>query len=205
MSGRYTSFLPAGAIARILVPRIGWCSLLCTLFWLTAQAAGLDGMQLPDTLQVDGKTLHLNGFGPRTYSLLHIHIYVAGLYLEHLSTDPDEIMASPETKLLNVRFEHYVSAGNARKAWREGLQKNCRAPCHLDPGDVARFLAAVPAMHAGDSYSMLFTQNGASVTVNGHQVGIVPQPLFAEAMLATFLGPAPASERLKRELLRGHG
>ena len=45
-------------------------------------------MQLPDTLQVDGKTLHLNGLGLRTYSFLRIHIYVAGLYLEHLSTDP---------------------------------------------------------------------------------------------------------------------
>jgi hypothetical protein len=33
----------------------------------------------------------------------------------------------------------------------------------------------------------------------------IPQPLFAEAMLATFLGPAPASERLKRKLLEGHG
>ena len=48
----------------------------------------LDGVQLPATLQVDGKSLQLNGFGLRTYSLLGIHIYVAALYLEHLGTDP---------------------------------------------------------------------------------------------------------------------
>ena len=63
----------------------------------------------------------------------------------------------------------------------------------------------MPAMRVGDNYSLLFTQNGATVTVNGHQTGIIAQPLFAEAMLATFLGSAPALLRLKQQLLRGHG
>ena len=80
MCGRYASFLPAEAIARIFVSRACWFSLIASLFWLPAQAAELDGMQLPDTVQVEGKTLHLNGFGRRTYSLLRIHIYAAGLY-----------------------------------------------------------------------------------------------------------------------------
>jgi hypothetical protein len=42
--------------------------------WIAARPAELDGVQLPDTLQVDGKTLHLNGYGLRTYSILGIHI-----------------------------------------------------------------------------------------------------------------------------------
>jgi hypothetical protein len=187
------------------VPRTSANSLIAALLWLTAQAAELDGVQLPDTLQVDGKTLHLNGFGLRTYSILGIHIYVAALYLEHLSTDADETIASPETKLLNIRFEHDVTANRSRKAWREGLENNCKAPCRLDPEEVARFLDAMPAMHAGDNYSLLFTQHGVTVTVSGHQIGMISQPLFANAMLATFLGPAPASPRLKQDLLRGHG
>ena len=78
MYGRYTKFLPAEAIARIFVSRISWFGLIASLFWLTAQAAELDGVQLPDTLQVEGKTLHLNGFGRRTYSQQRIHIYAAG-------------------------------------------------------------------------------------------------------------------------------
>jgi len=154
---------------------------------------------------VDGTSLHLNGFGLRTYSLLGIHIYVAGLYLEHLSTDPDEIIRSPDTKLLTVRFERSVSADAARKAWRDGLEHNCKAPCRLDPEDVERFLAMVPAMHAGDSYTLLFRQHIAIVAVSGHQIGVISQPQFADAMLATFLGPHPASPKLKQELLQGHG
>ena len=173
--------------------------------WFGAHAAKLDGVQVPNALQVDGKTLHLNGFGLRTYSILGIHIYVASLYLEHLSTNPEQIIQSPETKLLTVRFERDVSADQARRAWRDGLDNNCEAPCHLNPDEVARFLAMVPAMHAGDDYSLLFTQSGATVTVSGKLIGTITQQQFADAMLATFLGPKPASPRLKRELLQGHG
>ena len=172
--------------------------------WFGAHAAELDGVQVPDTLRVDGKTLHLNGFGLRTYSVLGIHIYVASLYLEHLSTNPEQIIQSSETKLLMVRFEHNVSADQARRAWRDGLDNNCEAPCHLNPDDVGRFLDMVPAMHAGDNYSLLFTQSGATVSVSGKLIGTITEPQFADAMLATFLGPKPASPRLKREL-QGHG
>ena len=71
------------------------CALITVLslfpFGFVMHAAELDGVQVPNTLQVDGKTLHLNGFGLRTYSILRIHIYVASLYLEHLNTDPEQV------------------------------------------------------------------------------------------------------------------
>jgi hypothetical protein len=76
----------------------------------------IDDVQTPDTLQVDERTLDLNGYGLRKYSILGIHIYIVGLYLEHLSTNPEVIIRSPETKLLNVRFERNVSANAAQKA-----------------------------------------------------------------------------------------
>jgi hypothetical protein len=154
---------------------------------------------------VEGKTLVLNSYGLRTYSILGIHVYVAGLYLERSSTDPAKILRSPETKLLVVRFVRNVSADQARKAWRDGLANNCKSPCYLDPSDVDEFVAAIRAMHIGDNYSLLFTQQVTTVAVSGRQIGTILQPKFAEAMLATFLGPAPASPKLKQDLLRGHG
>jgi len=172
---------------------------------VAARPAELDGVQLPDMQQVDGKTLHLNGYGLRTYSILGIHIYVASLYLEHLNTNPEEIIRSPETKLLLVRFERSVSADQARKAWHDGLVNNCKSPCQLDPKDVEEFLADIPAMHMGDNFSLLFNQHGATVTVGGQQIGTISSQQFAEAMLATFLGSNPASPRLKQELLGRRG
>jgi hypothetical protein len=171
---------------------------------IVAHAAELEGVQLPATLEVNGATLQLNGYGLRTYSLLGIHIYVAGLYLEHLSTDPEAIIKSPETKLLTVRFEHSVTADEARNAWREGFANNCLAPCHLDTQDVEHFLAMVPAMHVGDNYSLLFIHRSAIVTVSGQRLGMITEPQLAETILATFLGPKPASQQLKQDLLRRH-
>jgi hypothetical protein len=172
--------------------------------WRVAQAAEFDGVQVPDTMQVSGKTLQLNGVGRRTYSFLNIHIYVVSLYLEYPSSDPERIMQSPETKLLVVRFERNISAEDARKSWIEGFQNNCVSPCHLDPTDVEQFLAEVPAMQAGQVFTLVFTRSGATVGVDGRLLGVIPKPQFAAAMLATFLGPKPASPRLKQDLLKGH-
>jgi hypothetical protein len=168
---------------------------------VAAVAAVLDGVSLPDTDTLDGTELHLNGIALRTYSWLHIHIYVAGLYLEHPTHQAEAILGSPEKKLLVVRFVHDVSADQARKSWQEGFDGNCRPPCHLAPADVGRFLAAVPPVRAGDRSTLAFTPAGLAITINGRTVGTISDPIFARAVLATFIGPDPPTARLKRELL----
>ena len=89
--------------------------LLLSLFVLLAlavssRAADVDGVPFPEAQQIDGKVLRLNGAGSRTWSLLNIHIYVAGLYLEHPNRDPDAIIHSPEAKLLTFRFQRDIDA-----------------------------------------------------------------------------------------------
>jgi hypothetical protein len=157
---------------------------------------------VPETVQADGKTLHLNGAGLRTFSIFRVHVYVAALYLEHPASDPDAILTSPETKLVKVNFVRNVSAQQARQSWQDGLANNCRPPsCVLDPNEVATFLARVPAMRAGERFSLLFDQRGAEIDLDDHPFGFIPDREFAEAILATFLGPKPGSPELKRELL----
>ena len=167
-----------------------------------ARAGEIDGVQVPETVQAAGKVLHLNGAGLRTYSVLRFHVYVAALYLEHPSADPNAILSSPETKLVTVSFVRSVTAEQARRSWQKGLADNCLPPtCSLNPSEVATFLDHVPAMRAGDRFSLLFDKKGAAVDMDGHPLGVIPEPEFAEAMLATFLGPKPGSTRLKQELL----
>jgi Chalcone isomerase-like len=166
------------------------------------RAADLDGVAMPDTRVIDGTRMRLNGIGLRTYSVFGVHIYVAGLYLEQPSANPDNILHSRERKLLEIRFLRDVDAEDARKAWQEGFAGNCQPPsCYLDPQDIRRFLSAVPPMHQGDETLLLFTPKGVDVTHNGQPMGSITDPHFAETMLATFIGPAPPTPRLKRELL----
>ena len=117
---------------------------------------------MPDTRVVSGTRMHLNGIGLRTFSILGIRIYVAGLYLERRSGDPDTILQSPEAKLLDIRFLRDVDAEDARKAWQESFEQNCKAPCSLDPHDMQRFLAAVPSVRKGDDFHSAFHLEGCS-------------------------------------------
>lgn len=166
-----------------------------------ANAARLSGVWLPDTQTVNGKRLVLNGIGLRTYSIFHIHIYVAGLYLTRRTDDANAILRSREDKLLRMWFLHDVDAQEARTAWQEGFERNCILPCHLNPDDVRRFLAAVPPVRKGDESTLFFTSWGVEVRIDGRLIGRIDNPRFAEAMLATFIGPAPPSEELKQQLL----
>jgi hypothetical protein len=168
-----------------------------------AEAADLHGVSMPDTFTADGMPLSLNGIGLRTFSIFEVPIYVAGLYLQQRSNNSDAILHSNEDKLLHIRFLRDVSVEDARKAWLEGFDNNCKAPCHLDPQDVQRFLAAVPPIRQGDESMLLFTRNGVSVTLNGRQSGVIPDAHFGEVMLSTFIGQVPPTPRLKRELLGG--
>lgn len=166
-----------------------------------ARAADLDGVSMPDTRMVDGTEMRLNGIGLRTFSILGIPVYVAGLYLERRSEDADTILHSQERKFLDIRFLRDVDAEDARKAWQDGFEQNCRLPCYLGPREVQRFLAGVPPLHKGDETTLLFTSKGVDIELNGRPIGDIADPQFGETMLATFIGPEPPTPRLKRELL----
>jgi hypothetical protein len=168
---------------------------------LPARAAVLAGVTMPDTQQVGGMAFRLNGIGLRTYSILGIHIYVAGFYLQHPNSDADAVLRSPDPKLLMIHFVHDVDAANARKAWQDGFEQNCVAPCAVSQPEIQRFLAAVAPIRAGEESMLLFTPTGVQFTVNGKPAGDVPDPAFSRLILATFIGREPPTPRLKRQLL----
>jgi len=176
-------------------------ALLAPMTARPSAAAELDGVSMPELLQQAGKPLRLNGLGLRTYSVFSVHIYVAGLYLEQPSGDAESILHSDATKLLVIHFVHDVDAERAREAWVTGFRENCRAPCRLPGHDLERFLAAVPSFRRGDESTLLFTGHAVEVAVNGQVLGSIADPDFARTILATFIGPIPSTEPLKRGLL----
>jgi hypothetical protein len=170
-----------------------------------AAAAALDGVAMPDKQDVAGYHFVLNGLALRTYSILRVHIYVAGLYLERPTIDPDAILHSSQGKLLRFVFVRDVDAEDARKSWREALDRNCPAPCFLPADGVARFLAAMPSVHSGDVHTLLFTARGVEFFINGHSAGQITNPDFKQVILSTFIGPKPTSKEVKAGLLGARG
>jgi hypothetical protein len=159
------------------------------------------GVQIPDSQDVAGSHLVLNGVGTRTYSFLRIALYVAGLYLEHRTSDPNAIINSSDPKLVLFVFTRDIDADRARKSWQESFDENCHAPCSLAPGSVDKFLAGVPSVRKGDSSRFLFTADGLQITMNGKVLGQIHDQTFMHVVMATFIGPHPSSPSVRNALL----
>src|SRR5208283_3852356 len=85
-------------------------------------AATLAGVTLPDTAQVAGKTLVLNGLGLRTKVI--VKVYVAGLYLEQKSSDPNAIIKADAPKQIVMKFLHGASKSQMSDAFDESFKDN---------------------------------------------------------------------------------
>jgi hypothetical protein len=167
----------------------------------SVEAAQLAGVSLPATTTVGPIKLVLNGIGIRTYSVLEVHIYVAGLYLQQPSHDANVILSSPGIKLLQLHFVHDVDVNKMRAVWRTELINNCIAPCELSQAALSQFLAALQPIRAGEDVTLIFKQDGLDAYYNGSLVGHIADTQFTHLMLAVFIGQNASQPILKRELL----
>lgn len=178
-------------------------SAVAVLTAASAGAADLDGVAMPDRAEAGGRPLVLNGMATRTYSLLRIKVYVAGLYLERPSRDAAAILASPEAKLVAVRYLQPVGREDAVAAWEHFLRANCTAPCRLPEEATARFIGMLGPVARGDTMRLTFVGDTVEVEVSGRPRGTVADAAFARLLLATWIGDVPTSEGVRRGLLAG--
>ena len=135
---------------------------------------------------------------------MHVHIYVAGLYLPKPMNNARGILASPEPKILSLHFVHSVGISQERSSWKKGLTANCIAPCTLSNAELQQFLATLKPISTGEEIKFIFENQGMNAYENGHLVGHVGSPQLAQLVLAVFIGPHVDALNLKKELLGGH-
>jgi hypothetical protein len=168
-------------------------------FGAQALGATLAGVALPDTVEVAGQKLVLNGMGIRKATILKVKVYVAGLYLGSRSSDPKQILGAT-TKRVVLRFVRDVDRNDIVKAWAEGFKKNGGSSPALAPR-VAQLNGWMADMKEGKS--LVFTQAASSVEVSvaGVVKGKIQGDDFAAALFSIWLGPDPPNEELKSGLL----
>ena len=102
----------------------GWFLLMALVAGSSPFAGELAGVSLPDRITVEGKTLVLNGMGLREATFLKVDVYVAGLYLESKTSDPEAILGTRQVRRLVLKFVRNVSRGQMVRAWGEGFEKS---------------------------------------------------------------------------------
>ena len=163
-------------------------------------AATLAGVTLPDSQQVGGKNLVLNGLGLRTKMM--VKVYVAGLYLEQKSSDPNAIMKSDTPKRIVMHFVYHPSKSQMADAFNDGFKDNSPDAVKTMKPNIDKLNAALEDLKAGDE--MVFTYvpgTGTNLTINGKdKLTIAGQP-FAQALLSVWLGPKPPTADVKKGML----
>ncbi len=170
----------------------------------TSDAGTKAGVTLPDTATVGTKQLTLNGMGLRE-ATLGIDVYVAGLYLEHPSSDPAQIVAANEPKLLVLRFVRDVDHGKIVGAWHEGFEHNATVPvAQLQPA-IDQLDAWSASFHKGDTLAFSYVPGqGVTVSINNVRKGVIADEDFARSLFSIWLGPKPPTGDVKRGLLGKH-
>jgi hypothetical protein len=173
-------------------------SLLMTLAFalapaLPAAAATLADVTLPDRIDTGGanaQPLVLNGLGLR--KKFFIKIYVGGLYLPAKEPAAARVLAADAPRRMVFHFLYSVSARQMCDAWDEGLADNSPKAA---PDVRASFKALCGDMEdipSGHEMALTYVPGeGTRVEVNGKLKGTLAGKPFADAVLASWIGPKP--------------
>jgi hypothetical protein len=164
-------------------------------------AATLDGVTLPDTAQVGKTQLTLNGMGTRKATFFKVKVYVAGLYLETQSQNPQEILDSKKTKKLVMSFVHDVPASKLSDTWKESFESHCKPDCEAMKPSLQKLSSMMQEMKTGDKMQFTFLPQGLEVHVKGEPPQKIESAQFQRFLLSIWLGSNPPNEDLKKGLL----
>jgi hypothetical protein len=163
-------------------------------------AANLAGVNLPDTVQVGGKALVLNGLGLRTKFM--VKVYVAGLYLEQKSSDPNAIIKADAPKRIVMQFVRGVSKKQLADGFDESFGNNTPDAKKSMKADIDRFIDALEPVKEGDQIVFTYLPGtGTTMAINGKDKLTIAGPAFGTVLFSVWLGPKPPNADMKKGLL----
>jgi hypothetical protein len=173
---------------------------LALLAALPAPARDLGGHDIPDTAQVGGRTLVLNGAGIRRK--LFFQIYVCALYLEERSSDPAAILAVDRAWQVTMHFMRNISHHKVLESFTEAFEQNSPGQVTALGADLEKFHAVLEDLRQGQDLSISYVAGvGTTLRAPSGASATVPGKNFADAMLRTWLGDNPSDEALKAQML----
>jgi hypothetical protein len=166
-----------------------------------ALAKKVGGVEFPETVDVAGQKLTLNGAGVRKRFV--VSVYAGGLYLAQRSSDADAVVAADAPKRVRMVFLRDVKKDQIMGAYREGFEKNSAGPGLADLlAKLETIAPAIPNLKEGAEMFVTYVPGeGTTVAAAGGGKTTVPGKEFADAMFRNWLGPAPADAGLKEAML----
>ena len=170
-----------------------------------ARAASIAGVSFEDRIRLADTDLLLNGTGLR--AVLTFKGYAAGLYLTQKARTPEQVLATPGAKRVQMKMLLDVEAKEFVKAIDVGIRRNSseaqQAALKERMAQFDRNVAQIGTVKKGDVVNLDFIPaRGLLLTLNGQPRGepIPGDDLYA-GVLKIFIGELPVDKKLKAGLL----
>ncbi len=175
--------------------------LLVLLFSSSSPAKEVAGVQVPDTVTVQGTPLVLNGAGTRTR--FFVKVYVGALYLPAPQQTTEDVLAAAGPKSVRLHLQREVAGEQMNEALNEGFAANhTAAELEALKARIEQFRAMIPTLRRGDTVRLDFLTDGTTVvSINDGQRGTIAGADFQAALLKIWLGDRPADRGLKQAML----
>lgn len=162
------------------------------------------GIRFPDSVNVAGTPLVLNGIGIREATALQIDVYVAGLYVVRRARDAESLLATDAPRRVVMHMVRDVSREDAIEGFTSGLSRNSRNELEALRPAIARLRSMVQATHEGDVVVITYIPGrGTEIEIAGQSRGVIEGALFGRAIFLNFIGPRPPNRGLRTGLLGG--
>lgn len=173
---------------------------------LSAAAAGagtLAGVTLPDTAEVEGQSLVLDGMALR--EKYFFDVYVAGLYLPQKESDGAKVLATDAPRRTVMQFVRSVGKDKVCEGWDEGLAANTPGASAELKDQFKTLCSWMEDVKNGEAYTFTYVPGkGTQIDFKGTTKGTIEGKAFADALFACWIGPKPGpGEAFKHKLLGG--
>ncbi len=174
--------------------------LALSLLAIPLESAERAGINLPDSITIDGTRLTLNGIGLRTK--LMFKVYVAGLYVEKTTSNANMIIASDQIKRVTMIMMRDLGKSKITDAVEAGFKKNNKNQMGALRARLDRFNAGISDLKEGDNLTITYVpETGTTLTSRGGTTLTIEGKDFGDALFSVWLGQHPVDEDLKEEML----
>ncbi|MCY1044647.1 chalcone isomerase family protein [Corallococcus sp. bb12-1] len=155
-----------------------------------AQAGQAGGVNMPDSLQVEGRTLALTHMELK--KKLFFNIYVWSLYMEEEPTCFKQAVASNSLKRLHFRFLRTITKDQLVGSFREGLRQNPAMREDALNQSLEKLLSSLHDVRKGDDLVLTYLPGSGLHVSGGASGGVhIPGKPFADALFSSWLNTHP--------------
>lgn len=173
---------------------------------LPASAREVEGVAVPESVDIDGRRLVLNGSALREATILGIDVYVISLYLPARTRSVDAVLACDGPVHLTKRFVRDVDRSDMVPPWREAtLARGKRIGADVSrPLEV--LLGGLRDTRDGQTLGLTWhPEKGLRVTLDGRVTAEVSGvgPEFCKAVYTGYVGGMANEAKIASALMAG--